>query len=45
MMKYAKPEVSLVEQAISTIQSHTKPGGNEDLPDEAESTSAYEADE
>lgn len=44
-MKYEKPEVSLSENAVRAIQSHTKPGGNEDLPGEAESTSAYEADE
>ncbi len=44
-MKYAKPEVLLLERAVSAVESHTKPGGNEDFPDDSESTSAYEADE
>ena len=44
-MKYEKPEVSVLERAVDAIQSHSKPGGNQDVPTQAESTSAYEADE
>jgi hypothetical protein len=44
-MKYAKPEVSLLERAVDAIQGQGKPGQGTDLPDEAKSASAYEADE
>ena len=44
-MKYAKPEILLVDQAVCAIQGIGKPGGSTDLPMEERSTSAYEADE
>jgi hypothetical protein len=45
LMKYAKPEIVVTENAVAAIQSMAKPNGTPDSTLQIPSTSAYESDE